>query len=36
VEIFNDSLQLPGVTLGNLAAKDYGEFVGLADGSVGV
>jgi hypothetical protein len=36
VEVFDHRLQFSGVTLSDLTAKDHGEFVGLADGSVGI
>src|ERR1700733_12051877 len=36
IEILEYSLQLPAIVLGDLAAKDDGDLIGLTDGAVGV
>src|SRR3984885_12694197 len=36
IEVLEYSLQLTAIVLGDLAAKDHGDFVGLTDGAVGV
>jgi len=34
MEVFNHRLQFAGVALGDVATKNHGELIGLADGSV--
>jgi hypothetical protein len=36
VHVLDFSLQLAPIVLGDFATKDDGDFIGLADGSVGV
>jgi hypothetical protein len=36
MEVFDDGLKLSLVILGDLAAEDGGDLVGLADGAIGI
>ena len=36
IKILNDGLKLALVVFGDLATEDHGDFLGLADGAVGI
>ena len=36
IHVFDDGLKLAVIVLGDLAAEDDGEFIGLTDGAVGI